>query len=611
MMRVALLGMPNSGKSTLFNRLTGAHARVGNWPGITVELLAARLLVGDQMVQLVDLPGIYDLRGLSEDEHVVTNFLEGHRPNLLIVVLNATQLDRQVRLLQQLIPLGIPLLAVLNMSDEAKKLGMQIDVEGMQASLGFPVCLLSAKHGDGTATLTALMRKQLQAVKNNNLIPVDAVGVDAVGVDAVGVDAMSVDATGVDAIDVDAIVNRHIAVPMQASHQLTERLDRLFLHPWLGLPALLAMMLLLFEAVFALGKPLQEIMAWLFSTLRTALLEPVLAPLPSMLNGFLLDGVYNGLGTVASFVPLIVLFFLFVGIVEDSGYLSRAAFLMDGLMARLGLDGRSFVMMLMGFGCNVPALMGTRVIRSRGLRLLTMLTIPFSLCSARLQVFVFFTAALFSPWQAPLVLFSLYLISILLAMLTALAFKGRYINSEPFIIEMPPYRFPTTKQIVLRAWQEIRHFLSRVTRFIVLGVVMVWVLTNFPSGAVPGSSSTWAGTIGQWLDPILSPVGIDPNLTIALVFGFVAKEIVIGALAVIYGQEGDLLSNMITQQITWAQAYSFMLFTLIYTPCLSTVATIRAESKSLAFTALTIVWPLLLAWSVSFVFYQVALLATG
>jgi ferrous iron transport protein B len=611
MMRVALLGMPNSGKSTLFNRLTGAHARVGNWPGITVELLAARLLVGDRMVQLVDLPGIYDLRGLSEDEHVVTNFLEGHRPNLLIVVLNATQLDRQARLLQQLIPLGIPLLAVLNMSDEAKKLGMQIDVEGMQASLGFPVCLLSAKHGDGTATLTALMRKQLQAVKNNNLIPVDAVGVDAVGVDAVGVDAMSVDATGVDAIDVDAIVNRHIAVPMQASHQLTERLDRLFLHPWLGLPALLAMMLLLFEAVFALGKPLQEVMAWLFSTLRTALLEPVLAPLPSMLNGFLLDGVYNGLGTVASFVPLIVLFFLFVGIVEDSGYLSRAAFLMDGLMARLGLDGRSFVMMLMGFGCNVPALMGTRVIRSRGLRLLTMLTIPFSLCSARLQVFVFFTAALFSPWQAPLVLFTLYLISILLAMLTALAFKGRYINSEPFIIEMPPYRFPTTKQIVLRAWQEIRHFLSRVTRFIVLGVVMVWVLTNFPSGAVPGSSSTWAGTIGQWLDPILSPVGIDPNLTIALVFGFVAKEIVIGALAVIYGQEGDLLSNMITQQITWAQAYSFMLFTLIYTPCLSTVATIRAESKSLAFTALTIVWPLLLAWSVSFVFYQVALLATG
>lgn len=596
MMRVALLGMPNSGKSTLFNRLTGAHARVGNWPGITVELLAARLLVGDQMVQLVDLPGIYDLRGLSEDEHVVTNFLEGHRPNLLIVVLNATQLDRQARLLQQLIPLGIPLLAVLNMSDEAKKLGMQIDVEGMQASLGFPVCLLSAKHGDGTATLTALMRKQLQTAKNNNLIPVDATGVDA---------------TGVDAVDVDAIVNRHIAVPMQASHQLTERLDRLFLHPWLGLPALLAMMLLLFEAVFALGKPLQEIMAWLFSTLRTALLEPVLAPLPSMLNGFLLDGVYNGLGTVASFVPLIVLFFLFVGIVEDSGYLSRAAFLMDGLMARLGLDGRSFVMMLMGFGCNVPALMGTRVIRSRGLRLLTMLTIPFSLCSARLQVFVFFTAALFSPWQAPLVLFSLYLISILLAMLTALAFKGRYINSEPFIIEMPPYRFPTTKQIVLRAWQEIRHFLSRVTRFIVLGVVMVWVLTNFPSGAVPGSSSTWAGMIGQWLDPILSPVGIDPNLTIALVFGFVAKEIVIGALAVIYGQEGDLLSNMITQQITWAQAYSFMLFTLIYTPCLSTVATIRAESKSLAFTALTIVWPLLLAWSVSFVFYQVALLATG
>ncbi|MFM7760817.1 MAG: ferrous iron transport protein B [Burkholderiaceae bacterium] len=583
MKRIALLGMPNAGKSTLFNRLTGAHARVGNWPGITVELLTARLLVGDQMVQLVDLPGIYDLRGLSEDERVVTTFLTEHRPDLLMVVLNATQLDRQARLINQLIPLGVPLLLVLNMSDEAKKLGIHVDVEGLQASLGLPVCLLSAKRGDGVATLNELLRQQLGRTASNT--------------------------TRTTAFDFDAIVEQYVSMPVQASDQLTERLDKLFLHPWLGLPIFLGLMLLLFEAVFALGKPLQGAMAWLFSSLRSALLEPALASVPVMLNGFLLDGVYNGLGTVASFVPLIVLFFLFMGVVEDSGFLSRAAFLMDGLMAKLGMDGRSFVMLLMGFGCNVPALMGTRVIRSRGLRLLTMLTIPFSLCSARLQVFVFFTAALFSPRQAPLVLFSLYLISILLAMLTALAFKGQYVNNEPFVLEMPPYRLPTMKQIVLRAWQEIRHFLNRVTRFIVIGVVLVWVLTNFPVGVEPGSHATWAGMIGQWLDPILQPVGIDPNLTIALIFGFVAKEIVIGALAVIYGQEGDMLSQLIAHQLTWAQAYSFMLFTLIYTPCLSTVATIRTESKSLTFTILTIAWPLLLAWLVSFAFYRVALIA--
>lgn len=585
MKRVALLGMPNCGKSTLFNRLTGAHARVGNWPGITVELLSAKLLIGDQMAQLVDLPGIYDLRGLSEDERVVTTFLNEQHPDLLIVVLNVTQLDRQARLLSQLRALGHRMVVVLNMADEARLLGMQVDIEGLQSELGVPVCLLSAKHGDGLSYLHTALRQQLRDSDGPTKKPVS--------------------------VDVDALIQRCISTPIQASYQLTERLDKLFLHPWLGLPIFLGLMLLMFEAVFALGKPLQEAMAWVFSFFRVELLEPALVTLPTTVNGFLLDGIYNGLGTVASFVPLIVLFFFFIGVIEDSGFLSRAAFLMDGLMSRLGLDGRSFVMVLMGFGCNVPALMGTRVIRSRGLRLLTMLTIPFSLCSARLQVFVFFTAALFTPAQAPLVLFSLYLISILLAMLTALLFKGRYVNNEPFVLEMPPYRFPTTKQIVLRAWQEIRHFLRRASRFIVIGVVLVWVLTHFPAEATPGSAATWAGMIGHWLDPILRPVGIEPTLTIALVFGFVAKEIVIGALAVIYGQEGDLLSQLIAHQLSWAQAYSFMLFTLIYTPCLSTVATIRAESKSLAFTVLSIIWPLLLAWVISFGFYQTAMLLLG
>jgi hypothetical protein len=213
-----------------------------------------------------------------------------------------------------------------------------------------------------------------------------------------------------------------------------------------------------------------------------------------------------------------------MGVVEDSGYLSRAAFLMDALMSRFGLDGRSFVMLLMGFGCNVPALMGTRVIRSRGLRLLTMLIIPFSLCSARMQVFVFFIAALFTAQAAPLVLFSLYVASILAAMLTSLLFKRQYVNNDPFIIEMPPYRLPTLRQIIVRGTAEVGHFLKRATRFIVAGVVLVWILTNFPQGVVAGGADTWAGQIGALLDPLLSPLGIDPKLTIALIFGFVAKE---------------------------------------------------------------------------------------
>jgi ferrous iron transport protein B len=303
---------------------------------------------------------------------------------------------------------------------------------------------------------------------------------------------------------------------------------------------------------------------------------------------------------------LIVLFFVFMSMVEDTGYLSRAAFLMDALMAKLGLDGRSFVMLLMGFGCNVPAIMGTRVIRSRGLRLLTMFTIPFSLCSARLQVFVFFTAMLFSTHQAPWVLFSLYLISLLTAMVSALLFQKAVQTREPFVLEMPPYRFPTWRQILIKGWQEVRHFLNRASRFIVLGVVLVWALTHLPPGVEAASPESWAGVISRHMSFLTEPLGIDPQLSIALLFGFVAKEIVIGSLAVIYGAQGDALVHAIAQHMNWIQGYSFMLFTLIYTPCLSTIATLRTESKSWRFTLASLAWPLVLAWTCSFVFYQVA-----
>jgi ferrous iron transport protein B len=292
--------------------------------------------------------------------------------------------------------------------------------------------------------------------------------------------------------------------------------------------------------------------------------------------------------------------------VEDTGYLSRAAFLMDALMSKFGLDGRSFVMLLMGFGCNVPALLGTRVIRSKGLRYLTMLTIPFSLCSARLQVFVLFIAAMFTTQQAPWVLFSLYVVSILMAMLTSVLFKKQYVNVDAFVLEMPPYRLPTLRQMVLKGWQEVRHFLSRTTRFIMLGVLLIWVLTNFPQGVAAGSVDTWAGHVSHWLSPLLKPLGINEQLTIALVFGFVAKEVVIGALAVIYGHEGQALMDAIEQNMDWISAYSFMLFALIYTPCVSTIATIRNETKSWAFTVLSVAWPLCVAWLVSFAFYQSA-----
>ena len=588
MKRIALLGMPNTGKSTLFNRMTGGAARVGNWPGITVELLSGRILLGDDMVEIIDLPGIYDLHGFSDDEQVVRHFLHDNVPDLALVILNTTQIERQISLLLQLKELNINLVVILNMADEAKKFGITVDVAKMSTLLELPIFLLSAKYGSGYP-------EALQAITKALRYPTPGM--------AEHLRSQLEQDQHIEA-EMARVLKHAVQVPARLSDSLTEKLDSVLLHPWLGLPIFFAVMYLLFQGIFMFGQPIQGGIAAAFTWLRETALVPLLAGLPHAIQGLLLDGIYNGVATVAAFVPIIVLFFLFMAMVEDSGYLSRAAFLMDALMARLGLDGRGFVMLLMGFGCNVPALMGTRVMRSRAMRLLTMLVIPFSLCSARLQVFIFFTAALFSASAAPVVLFSLYLFSFATAILTALIFKNRFRNNEPFVLELPPYRFPTVRQMVLRGWVEVRHFLRRATKFIVAGVVMVWLLTHLPPSAAPASTDTYAGMIGGVLHPLFAPIGINEQLTIALIFGFIAKEIVIGALAVIYGLGGDALSSALGHQLDWVQAYSFMLFTLLYTPCLATVATLQSESKQTRFTVLSLAWSLGLAWLVSFAFYQ-------
>lgn len=591
MKRVALLGMPNTGKSTLFNRLSGASARVGNWPGITVDLMSAKILLGGHIAELVDLPGLYDLHGFSDDEHVVRHFLSHHPVDLVLIILNSAQIDRQLSLALQIRALELPAVLLLNMEDEAKRAGITIDAQAMSKQLGIPVRTISAKYGQGCPEAMQLAAQTL--LQQPNLVTPETI-------------AGKLEMDNVIEQEMHQIIDRTVHFPIQLNHSLTDRLDKILLHPWLGLPLFLLSVFLLFQFIFTVGAPLQEGMAWLFDSLRSAWLEPALASLPGWLNGLLLDGLYTGFSTVAAFVPIIVLFFLVMSMVEDSGYLSRAAFLMDTLMAKMGLDGRGFVMMLMGFGCNVPALMGTRVMRSRPMRLLTMLTIPLSLCSARLQVFLFIIAILFPPSQAALVLFSLYMVSFATIFITAILFKNKFASREPFVLELPPYRFPTPQQIWMRGWQEVKHFLARATKFIVIGVVMVWLLTHLPTTAVPASADTWAGSIGHFFAPVLDPIGIDTQLAIALIFGFVAKEIVVGSLAVIYGLQGDALSQQIAANIDWVQGMSFMLFTLIYTPCLSTIATLKSESKSSGFMWLSLAWSLGLAWIVSFLFYQSA-----
>jgi ferrous iron transport protein B len=588
--------MPNTGKSTLFNRLTGVQAKVANWPGMTVDLLSARVILGGRTVELVDLPGLYSLHGFGEDERLVRHFLEQEQVTGLLAVVNAVQLERQLPLVLQLQALGRPLVVVLNMADEARRLGVRIDAARLQQKLSAPVLLVDAKHGNGIAPLRQALQQLVATAPASaataQMLP--AAEAERLRAD----DRYEAQAAALAAATVD--------LPHVLPARLTDRIDRVLLHPVAGVPLFFGVMLLLFELVYGIGLPLQDGLRWLIDAAKQAWLEPWLAAASPAVTSFVLEGLVDGVGTVLTFLPVILVFFVAMALVEDSGYLVRIAFLMDRWMARLGLDGRAFVMQLMGMGCNVPAIMGTRVLRSRGSRLLAMLAIPFSLCSARLQVLVFVAAAFFSRQAAPLVLASLYAVSFIVAFATALIWRRRFAGDEPLLLEMPPYRLPTLRALFAQGWQSSRHFLENAGGFIVAGVLLIWWLTHYPFDAVPASPQTLAGQLAALASPVFAPIGIDSILSIALIFGFVAKEIVLGGLAVIYGAGQDELGQLLASRLTWQQAASFMLFTLVYTPCLSTVATIWRESRSAAFTLLSVVWPLAVAWLLSFAFYSVA-----
>lgn len=585
--RVAVVGMPNTGKSTVFNRLTGVQAKVANWPGMTVDVLTARVILGARTAELIDLPGLYSLHGMGEDERLVRHYLENEPLSALLVVLDATQLERQLPLALQLRELQRPLLVALNMADETQRLGIRVDTERLAAALGAPVLLVSGKHGSGIPQLKLALQKLLDTA------PDAAVGSGALRADRV-LEAQA-----------ESLARAAVTVPHTLPARLSDKLDRVLLHPVGGMLLFLLLVFLLFQVVYGVGVPLQDGLTWLIERAKRAWIEPALAGAAPVLQSFVVEGVVDGVGTVITFLPIIFVFFVAMAVVEDSGYLVRVAFLMDRAMARLGLDGRLFVMQLMGLGCNVPAIMGTRIVRSRPRRLLAMLTIPFSLCSARLQVMVFLAAAFFTPRMAPLVMFALYLTSFAVAFGTAALWRGRFVSKEPFVLEFPPYRVPTVRTLLAEGWQSTRHFIESAGLVILAGVILIWLLTHLPFGAEPAGPQTLAGHLASWLAPVFRPLGIDEMMSVALLMGFVAKEVVLGGMAVIYGAGQDELGRVLAERLTWLQAMSFMLFALIYTPCLSTLAAIRRESKSLAFTAAAVAWPLAVAWVVSFVFYTV------
>ncbi len=658
---IALSAAPNTGKTTLFNQLTGASQTTGNWPGVTVARKEGHFRLGEFDVRLVDLPGAYSITPTTLEERVVREYLLESPPDLVLNVLDAGNLYRGLGLTLQLALTGLPMVVAVNMMDEARAQGLEIDLDALASHLGVPVVGISARSGEGIERLREVLLETLREPRRGHHVPHISLpgtleeeiariaraveqnqpdlglddafvavrlmeGGDAAShfvrrypsLQAVAAEAEQARDRAEQILGQDlpttcaqcrynaarGLVKEVVHSPVSMPRGVADRVDALLLHPWFGIPIFFLVMLLLYQGVFALGAPVQEWLGGVVESFQGWLnggFDTIGAP--ELLRSLVVDGVVAGVGVVLSFLPILVLFFSLLSLIEDTGYIARAAFLMDRAMHMLRLDGKAFISLLLGFGCNVPAVMGTRILSSRHNRVLAMLLIPFTLCSARLQVFLFLATILFTPTAAPWVLTGLYFTSFLVIFLVGLLLRPIHFGEpEPFIMELPPYRLPLPRSVWLRAWQEVRGFISRAGSLIVMGVVAIWVLTNLPPGATPGSADTIAGKIGMALAPIFEPIGIGWVETVALFFGFIAKEIFIGALAVVYGTSD--LAGTVAARMTPLQGLSLMVFTLLYTPCVATLASIQAEAASWRVTLLSVGLGLGLAWVCAFLVYN-------
>lgn len=585
MKRIAFIGAPNVGKSSLFSRIAGVYAPVGNWAGLTVTVNQAKIPLAGQLVELLDLPGFYGLSGGGEDEKLAQAVFQQSAVDLWVLVLNAAQLPRQQQLLQDIAAKQLPLVVVLNQMDEAQRLGVQVNARELELMLGVPVISASSKACVGIADLQNEMANRLLSASPllSRVMPT-------------------------------TWLHQVWQAPTLLSDQASERIDYWLLHPLWGIPIFALLMTAIFQAVFWTGGLLQDVLADWMTTLSDTLLQPLLSGAPEWFSDFIIGGVYEGVATLLSFVPLVAIFFLAMALLSESGYLARMAFLADSLMAKFGLEGRSLVLTVMGMGCNVPGVLGARVITDKRMRWVTQLAMPFALCSARFQVFIFIAAALFAPWQAAFVVMGLYVLSILATLMTAWVSQRsfKHVPYEPVIFEMPSYRMPSIRAAWLSVKFEVIGFVQRASWLIILGVVAIWALLHLPYGVEPNSPDSYAALVGQSLSPIFAPMGMPEIYIIALLFGLVAKEVVLGGLMILMGIASQIpedaeanLTTIIQGNLAPDAALAFMAFVLLYVPCLATLAVMKQEG-GWKMVISSLLWSFMLAWLVAVMVYQVA-----
>ena len=669
-MKVALAGNPNCGKTTLFNALTGSNQYVGNWPGVTVEKKEGTARLGDREITVVDLPGIYSLSPYSMEEIVARDFIIGEGPDAVIDIVDATNLERNLYLTVQLLELERPLVLALNFMDEVKARGDQIDVERLSKELGVPVVPITAKTGEGLDELLQVAHRQMHlgvTYEPDDLyddfthdihhrmgelihdyayaanLPAHWASIKLLEGDGIVAKALNLPAdvqNKLDAIiaeyeassalgDRETLVAdsryRYIERVVHASvtkgkgsegPTLTEKIDRIVTGKYTALPLFLCAMLVMFVITFGpFGSWLQDGVSALID-LFSGWLEGALtaAGAPAVVISLVCDGIISGVGGVLSFLPQIALLFFFLSFLEDSGYMSRAAFIMDRLLRRFGLSGKAFIPMLMGFGCSVPAIMGARTMENEKDRRMTILLIPFMSCSAKLPVYGLLSAAFFGPW-AGLVVFGLYVIGMAVGILSGIFFKHTLFAGEPapFVLELPPYRFPSIENIATHVWQKVKGFLVKAGTLILAMSIVLWLLQSFDFSLhmVDDAANSMLGTLGALIAPVFAPLGFGFwQAAVALLTGFIAKEMVVSSLSMFYGFSLTAAGTAVAAAMTGftpLSAFSMLVFILLYVPCVAATSTMAKELGSAKWTVFSVCWQIGVAYVVSLLVHTVGL----
>lgn len=684
---VMLAGNPNSGKTSLFNWMAGAHQHVGNYPGVTVEKKSARFVRAGVAIELVDLPGVYSLLAASPEEAIARDEILSGNAGVVIQVLDATNLERNLHLTAQLTEMGVPLVYALNMSDEAEAGGLKFDLQRMSGLLGGPVIPTNGSNGDGVEALLSaalLVASAGQPCTGRVYYGADLeTSITAVASQFEGDDAVSARRRAIALLDGipdphapaaarDAVIReiarlekrggRPVDVQIaearygfalgvatevmqagghQVQRQQTLRLDNLLLHRAWGLPIFLALMWGVFNLVFALGEPpmrwIETGLGWLAAQIM-AVWPAGTAPL---LQSLLVDGVIGGVGGVISFLPNILLLFLAIAFLEDTGYMARVAFLMDRVMHKMGLHGKSFIPMLIGLGCTVPAILATRMLENKRDRFTTIMVAPFVSCGARLTIYALLIPAFFAPRWRGWVLWGVYLAGILAAVLVAWLLRGSVFRGAraPFVMELPPFRLPTLRSVAIHMWDRAWMYLQKAGTVILAISILLWALGTFPrradfsrdyaadiaGAATPKAAAALAaaeqaerleytaiGRIGKWLEPAIRPLGFDWRVGTALVGAFAAKEVFVAQMGIVFSlgeteAEPDSLRAVLRANYSPLQGLAMMLFCLLSAPCVATIAVTKRETESWSWALGMLLGMTAVAWVVTWIVYQAGL----